>query len=118
MELITAVVIDGFHAGHTMRMEYYPTLKLLKPLVMRVDYCCDPEQELPEESEQLIYKECFRAVDRKMVLYSVKGESMDLIGKFPHTFTDKPWSERTTLYMGYHNEPVRRKEEELTSSKL
>lgn len=79
---------------------------------MRVDYCCDPSQELPEDKDIVEYKECFRSVDQRMVLFSEKGESMDLLGKFPQTWIDRPWTERTTLYCGYHNEPIRREEKE------
>jgi hypothetical protein len=110
-KIITGVVIDGFHAGHVVRMEYSPILRLLKPNVMRVDYCCPQFGEWPESRDEIIeYKECFRSVDRRMVLYSEKGESMDLLGKFPQTYADKPWHARTMLYLGYHNEPVQAKE--------
>ncbi len=107
---VTAVVIDGFHAGHTVRMEYSPTLKLLKPLVIRVDYCCDPDTKFNEPIDYLEYKECFRSVDRRMVLYSEKGESMDMLGKFPMTYSERPWNPNTILYMGYHNEPIIRED--------
>lgn len=114
-EYITAMVMDGFHKGHVVRMQYHPTLRLLKPKVIRVDYCCGEEEWTESESQIVEYKECFRAVDRKVVLYSEKGESMDIIANpsyFSHQFSDKPWSPRTTLKMGYHNEPIIRIEGE------
>lgn len=116
--IITAVVIDGFHAGHTMAIEYYPTLKLLKPKVVRIDYCCPGYDDFIEPVDTIEYKECFRAIDKKMVLYSEKGESLEMIGRFPMAVTRNPWTERTTLYMGYHNEPVRRTDEEVVSPSL
>ena len=45
-----------------------------------------------------------------MVLYSEKGDSMDLLGRFPQTYVEKPWHPRTMLYVGFHDEPIRVKE--------
>ncbi len=117
MKTIQAIVIDGFHKGHSMRIEYYPTLKLLKPKIIRVDYCCDGEARPETETDFIEYKECFRAVDQKVVLYSTKGESIDVLGFFPHEVTSKRWTEDTTLYFGYHNEPIKRKDEEVVERK-
>jgi hypothetical protein len=91
-------------------MEYHPTLRLLKPNITRVDYCCPGYGSWPESRDEIIeYRECFRAVDQRMVLYSEKGESMDMMGKFPMTYVDKRWHPRTMLYLGYHEEPIRRR---------
>lgn len=110
---ITAIILDGFHKGHVVRMEYMPTLRLIKPRNIQVDYCCDGNTYVndPIHSE-LEYKECFRAVDRNIVLYSVKGESIDFLSWFNKTqISESPWNEHTTLYFGYHNEPIRRKQD-------
>lgn len=111
--MITAIVLDGFHRGHTVRMDYMPTLKLLKPRVHRMDYCCRGGKEVYlEEDEIIVYNVCFQAIDRKMALYSLKGESQDLMlgNLFGHVFSEKPWSRKTDLYMGFHEEPIIRED--------
>lgn len=35
---------------------------------------------------------------------------MDLLGKFPMTYSEKPWHPRTMLYVGYHDEEIIREE--------
>lgn len=112
MKTIQAIVLDGFHKGHTMRIEYYPILKLLKPKTVTVDYCCDMSEYPDDGAEMLVYKECFRSVDQEMVLYSVEGKSIDFMKFFDREVTRKPWHPKTTLYFGYHNEPIRREDEE------
>ncbi len=110
---ITAIVLDDFHKGHVVRMQHIPTLRLIKPRNLTVDYCCDGgitvNTPIAEDTE---YRECFRAADGKVVLYSKKGESMDFLSWFnKHQVSEKPWDENTTLYFGYHNEPIRRKQD-------
>lgn len=112
---ITAVVIDGFHKGHVVRMEYCPILKLLRPAIVRVDYCCDMSEFREDESGMEVYKECFRAVDQRVVLYSTTGESMAVFNGFfgfDMEVVNKPWTPRTVLKFGYHNEPIKRIEED------
>lgn len=109
---IQAIVLDGFHKGHTVFMEYMPTLKLLKPRKVIIDYCCDNEITVDTPiPEYIMYKECFRAVDKNVVLYSEKGESRDFLSWFNKEVSGEPWNEYTTLYFGYHNEPVIRKQD-------
>ncbi len=112
MKAITAIILDGFHKGHTVRMDYMPTVKLIKPRNITVDYCCDSGTTVNDPIDSYVeYRECFRAVDQDIVLYSEKGKSMDILGWFPYEVTSKRWNENTTLYFGYHNEPVRRKDD-------
>lgn len=69
---ITALVIDGFHKGHVVRMQYSPTLKLLKPKIRRIDYCCGGDEIALEKDEILEYTACFHGVDREVVLFKGK----------------------------------------------
>lgn len=110
---VQAIVLDGFHKGHVVSMEYMPTLKLLKPRNITVDYCCDMGQIVNDPIPDYVeYKECFRGVDQKVVLYSQKGDSTHFAGSwFSKEYTIEPWNEYTTLYFGYHNEPIRRKQD-------
>ncbi len=103
---ITCIVLDGFHKGHVVRMpNYLPVLRLLKPRINRIDYCCHSDDEgLIEEPEQLEYLACFHAVDQDVVLYSQKGKSLDILGMFPWEHSIFPWTHGTTLAMGYHGE--------------
>jgi hypothetical protein len=111
-KIITAVILDGFHKGHVVRMEYMPTVRLLKPRNLTVDYCCDGDITVNTPiAEDVQYRECFRGVDQDVVLYSMEGKSHDFISWFKKEATSNPWNEYTTLYFGYHNEPVRRKED-------
>lgn len=110
---IKAIILDGFHKGHVVYMDYMPTVRLLKPKTVLVDYCCggDVISETPVP-ESITYQECFRAVDQQVVLYSEKGKSLNFFSWFnAPELTQTPWNEFTTLYMGYHNEPIIRKED-------
>lgn len=112
-KLITGIVLDGFHIGHTVRMQYSPTLRLLKPKVRRIDYCCGGDEIGIEEDEILEYKACFHGVDREVVLFSVKGESMDflnLLRVFGIEQSSFAWTRNTILKMGYHDEPIIRED--------
>lgn len=72
-KVVQAIVIDGFHKGHVVQLPYHPTIRLLKPRTIMVDTCCD-DMEMPPNNEEVIeYKECFRAVDGEVVLYSTTG---------------------------------------------
>ena len=109
---ITAIILDGFHKGHTVRTDYMPTVKLLKPRNLTVDYCCDETTTVNDPvSSYVEYKECFRGVDKNVVLYSEKGDSSDFLSWFNKEVIDNPWNEYTTLYFGYHNEPIIRKQD-------
>jgi hypothetical protein len=110
---ITAIVLDGFHKGHTLQIEYMPSLKLIEPRNLTVDYCCDKSITVDQPIHSYIeYKECFRAVDQNVVLYSEKGESRNFLSWFNRNkISETPWNEYTTLYFGYHNEPVIRKQD-------
>lgn len=109
---IRAIILDGFHKGHVVSMEYMPTVKMLKPRTLTVDYCCDESVIVDNPiSEYIEYKECFRGVDQDVVLYSEKGKSVDFLYWFKHEVTSNPWNEFTTLYFGYHNEPIVRKQD-------
>lgn len=109
--IIQAIVIDGFHKGHTVAMQYHPTLRLLKPRTIKVDYCCDNDIIVDNAIADFIeYKECFRGIDGKVVLYSKNGDSSELLNFVPtKVFSDEPWNEMDTLYIGYHKEPIIRK---------
>lgn len=107
MNIIRAIVIDGFHRGHCVSFDYRPTIRLLKPRIIKVDYCCNGDEILDNPTVEYIeYRECFRAVDNKTVLYSLTGDSAALIQAIPRWYSDEPWSDMTTLYMGYHSEPI------------
>ena len=106
MKIITAVVLDGFHTGHVVQINHHPTLKLLKPTVIKVDYCCGGDEMPPQGPEIIEYKECFGGVDQNVVLYSRTGESRDILVMFNRERSIYPWTHGTTLKMGYHNEPI------------
>ena len=107
MKNIEVIIIDGWHKGHTFRMVYAPSVKLLKPKEIVVDYCCDGS-EFPRDPEMIEYKECFRAVDQNIVLYSIKGESRDVYGFFSHEATSMPYRNNTVLKFGFIGENFER----------
>lgn len=109
-KVIQAIVIDGFHKGHVVRMPYYPTIKLLKPTVIMVDTCCDDIEMAPEHPKTIEYKECFRAVDQDIVLYSTTGKSEKVLEWFTPSLTTKYWRPDTILYYGYHDGYLRRED--------
>lgn len=110
--MIQAIVLDGFHKGHVVRLPYHPIIKLLKPSVIMVDTCCGGDEMPPDEPEIIEYKECFRAVDQDVVLYSTTGASLDIKGFFPAEFSLLPWGSNTTLYFGYHDGFLKRVDSE------
>lgn len=110
--IITAIVLNGFHEGHVVRTSgYLPVLKLLKPTVTTIDYCCGGDEIDTKGPEELEYKACFHAVDRNVVLYSVEGKSESILSMFPWENTYTKWNAHTTLKMGYHDEPIIRKDD-------
>ena len=110
--MIKAIILDGFHKGHTFSMEYMPIVKLLKPRTLIVDYCCDNDTHVDNPiPEEIVYQECFRGVDKDVVLYSEKGKSLDILSMFAWEDSLLPCTPNTTLYFGYHNEPIRRKDD-------
>jgi hypothetical protein len=76
-----------------------------------VDTCCDGQEMSPEPDEILEYKECFRATDGRVVLYSTTGMSPDFGSLYPASFSKYPWTSQTTLYFGYHDGLLRREDE-------
>lgn len=105
--MITAIVLDGFHEGHVVRLTaYLPVLRLLKPRITMIDYCCGGDEINTTWPEELEYKACFHAVDKNVVLYSVEGKSEAILSMFPWQSTFTKWTSNTHLMMGYHNEPV------------
>lgn len=109
---IQAIIIDGFHKGHCVSMEYYPTVRLIHPREIKIDYCCGGEIINNETAYYDEYKECFRAVDRDIVLYSTTGKSGDILGFFTKEVCGRHWTSDTILYFGYHNEPIIRIEKD------
>lgn len=110
--MITAIVLDGFHSGHVVRTtEYLPVLRLLKPRVTQIDYCCEGAETGTDEPEEIEYKACFHAVDRDVVLYTVNGKSQTILSMFPWESSFLPWTRNTHLKMGYHSEPIVRKDD-------
>lgn len=108
----TAIVLDGFHSGHVVHISgYLPVLRLLKPTTTKVDYCCGGDEIGTDGPEEIEYKAAFHGVDQKVVLYTRAGKSDDILSIFPWERTLLPWNYGTTLKMGYHNEPVIRKDD-------
>lgn len=113
MKTITAIVLDGFHKGHVVRLSaYMPTIRLLKPSRTIVDYCCPGYDSVDKELSESEYHAVFHGVDGDVVLYSKSGKSIDILGMFNfHEKSLVPWTNNTHLVMGYHNEPIIRKDD-------
>lgn len=70
---ITAIIINGRHGGFIYpNFEYYPTIKLpiTQESQISMGESYDNSVRLKDEIE---YKECFRSVDKKCVMYSERG---------------------------------------------
>lgn len=108
----TAIVLDGFHSGHVVRVRgYLPVLRLLKPTTTTVDYCCGGDEIETKPPEELEYHAAFHGVDRSVVLYTRSGKSDDILSIFPWERTFLPWNYNTYLQIGYHHEPIIRKDD-------
>jgi hypothetical protein len=89
---IQAIVINGRHGGTTLMMEYSPTLKLP---IDREDMISIGEQHdnSVRMGDEIEYKECFRSVDKRCVLYSTSGNSDDInyiVYKIMQTYPLRP----------------------------
>ena len=102
---IQAIILDGFHKGHVVVMDYMPTVKLIKPRNLSVYEYDDVDTVVNDPIHSYVeYKECFRGADKNVVLYSEKGESRDFLSWFnKNQVSEEPWNEYTTLYFGYHD---------------
>ncbi len=76
-----------------------------------VDTYCGGDEMPPIPDEICECRECFRALDGKVALYSTSGDSTDIKGFFPAEFSKYPWTKKTTLYLGYHDGHLRRTDE-------
>jgi len=57
---VKCIILNGCHKGQELFLPYIPIIRL------------------PKNTGEIIeYKECFRAVDKKVVLYSLTGKSKD-----------------------------------------
>lgn len=69
---ITAIIINGRHGGQLHMIEYSPTIKLpiIKEAQISMGEAYDKSVRIGDTEE---YKECFRSVDKRCVLYSSNG---------------------------------------------
>ena len=89
---ITAIIIDGRHGGLLFIKSYSPVIRLPieteSQISMGEKY--DNSVRIGDEIE---YKECFRSVDKKCVLYSTNGcwDSIEyaLLERFRQTYPIK-----------------------------
>jgi len=72
---ITAIIMNGRHGGETFCIEYQPTIKMQIEEQSQISL---GEQDNLFIGDFVEYKECFRAVDGKTVLYSEKGSSAEI----------------------------------------
>lgn len=74
--IINAYVINGRHAGFYMRIKHSPTIKLKIKKEAQISLG-EAEEGVVRIGDKIEYKECFRAIDGRSVLYSASGESRD-----------------------------------------
>jgi len=81
---VQAIIIDGFYKGYSEFIKYQPVIRLIKSGTMETDFCpgntdfCSKNTNFSYDE----YIECFRSVDRKIILYSTKGQSDDFMKIF------------------------------------
>ena len=69
--------MNGRHGGQVLHIEYNPTIKL--PIQDKNQISMgEKEDKSVRIGDEITYKECFRAVDKKIVIYSVYGDSEEL----------------------------------------
>lgn len=70
------IFLDGFYAGHVIpHHEAPPTFKLMIPAVIVICDCGEEKEVIPQEPKSVEYKRTFISEDRKVILYSLSGES-------------------------------------------
>jgi hypothetical protein len=88
--LITPIIINGRHGGIFLpNMEYYPTIKL--PINNKCQISLGENYDNSVRIGDIIeYKECFRSVDKRCVMYSTNGRWDDikyaLLSNIEHTY--------------------------------
>lgn len=75
---ITAIFIDGPKIGETWYTKYSPALRFIKTKPLAVMHSYADKGKSYGTPEEMIYKECFRSVDQKYVLYSLNGLGDDI----------------------------------------
>lgn len=74
---ITAIIINGRHGGRVLNMEYMPTVKIPVDNENQISIGEEHDHSVRMGSD-IEYKECFRSVDKKCVLYSTSGRWDDI----------------------------------------
>ena len=75
---ITPIIINGRHGGQILpTMEYSPIIRLpiKEDIMLSIGEECDNSVRIGDVVE---YKECFRSVDKRCVMYSTNGRFEDI----------------------------------------
>ena len=100
---VECIVLDGWHKGHQVVLpDVLPTLSLIRPEVVTMDYCCDGEEFTRAPSNRHDYKLAFYSVDGKTALYSTDGSSKPITKRDWIVPNAKNWAEQP-LYVGMHD---------------
>lgn len=73
---IQAVIIDGRHGGTQLVLDYAPTIVL--PISHQSQISMGEQSDGWKVGDTVTYHECFRSVDKRMVLYSTTGQGGDI----------------------------------------
>lgn len=75
---IVAIILDGRHGGFVYPdFEYSPTINI--PIVNKNQISIGEEYDKSVRiGDEIQYKECFRSVDKKCVMYSIHGVWQDV----------------------------------------
>lgn len=101
--MITCIVLNGFHKGHTIELpEILPRLVLLKPKTITIDDCCDGEPVGVDNDLKKEYLLAFLSQDKQVALYTIDGKSKAMTERDWVTPANRNWLE-TPLYIGIHD---------------
>lgn len=75
---ICAVIIDGRHSGVTLTISYKPVIRMA---ITKEDHISMGEEydKSVRIGDYVEYHECYRSVDKEIVLYSTRGKATDLL---------------------------------------
>lgn len=88
---INAVIINGRHGGQVLSIEYSPRIKLPITNEEQISIGEDYDKSV-RIGDKVEYKECFRGIGKRWVLYSTNGEDEDInyiLGYFKQTYPIK-----------------------------
>lgn len=99
------VILNGWHKGHVIDVrDPHPTIKLPIPESVTTCGCRGDLEQFDHAAGFQEYRVAFVSVDRRVAMYSVKGEGNDFMDSgFAAHYAKEPWRPVIKLTFGCHD---------------